>query len=289
MRDTDIPRLPDRPSDGHKGTFGRLLVVAGSRGMSGAACLAGAAGLRGGAGLVYVAVPDGILSIVAGFEPSYLTVPLTDDDAGRIDGGALETIFEAAAGKDAVAIGPGLGQSAGLRLIVTELYRILDVPLVVDADALNLLAKSVDRLGDHAGPRIMTPHVGEFARLTGASIDEILTNREAIAASFAVDHQLTLVLKGPATIVTDGQRVAVNKSGNSGLATGGTGDVLTGIIGSLLAQGMGAFDAARLGVHLHGTAGDCAAAVLGERALIASDLLAAVGSAWQQLEQDSQG
>ena len=285
---SDIPDLPERPVDGHKGTFGRVLVIAGSRGMSGAACLAATAALRGGAGLVFVAVPDGIQSIVAGFEPSYLTVPLPEDDAGRIDLAALKTLRERAEGMDAVAIGPGLGQSAGLRALTVELYRELPVPLVVDADALNLLARSSGSVSNHRGVRVITPHVGEFARLTGRTTEAIVADREPLATEFAAAHDLTLALKGPGTVVTDGQRTAVNDTGNSGLATGGTGDVLTGVVASLLGQGMDAFAAVRLAVHLHGLAGDHAAAVLGERAMIASDVLDALAAAWQRLEQNSQ-
>lgn len=281
---TNLPSLPARPDDGHKGTFGRAMLIAGSRGMSGAACLAGTSALRGGSGLVYVAVPEGIVSIVAGFEASYLTTPLTEDGGGRIDGNALAEVLRRSTSMDAVGIGPGLGQSTGLRLLVDELYRSLPLPLVVDADALNLLARNRGRLGQHAGPRLLTPHIGEFARLTGCPINDIRNNRESLATEFAKQHDVTLVLKGPGTIVTDGHQVAINQTGNSGMGTGGTGDVLTGLVTSLVGQGMTLFEAAHLGAHLHGLTGDLAAEQMTKRGMIASDLLGFLPLAWRVME-----
>jgi ADP-dependent NAD(P)H-hydrate dehydratase len=279
-----LPPLPERPADGHKGTFGRVLIIAGSRGMSGAACLCGKAALRGGSGLVFVATPQTTQPIVAGYEPSYLTVPLADDEAGRIDDAALGTLLERSQGMDAIALGPGLGQSAGLRLLVLELYRSLEQPMVVDADALNLLAKFRDTLHDHAGPRVLTPHVGEFARLTGLSIGKIQADRQQIAGRFAAQHDITLLLKGPATLITDGERFALNTTGNSGMGTGGTGDVLTGLLASLIGQGMSPFEAAHAGAFIHGVAGDRAAAARSQRSMIASDLLDFLPDAWQDAE-----
>lgn len=278
---TSFPSLPERPADGHKGTFGRVLIVAGSRGMSGAACLCGKAALRGGSGLVFVATPQSTQPIVAGFEPSYLTLPLSEDETGRIDAAALATLLERSQGMDAIALGPGLGQSTGLRLLVHELYRSLQQPMVVDADGLNMLAKSAGVLGKHAGPRVLTPHVGEFTRLTGLQTGEIQADRQQIAGTFAAQHDVTLLLKGPATLTTDGERFALNTTGNSGMGTGGTGDVLTGLIVALLGQGMSPFEAAQLGAFVHGAAGDRAAATRTERSLIASDLLDTLPAAWQ--------
>ena len=276
----DLPPLPERPADAHKGTFGRVAVIAGSRGMSGAAALAGLGALRGGAGLVFVCVPEGILPIVAGIEPSYLTVPLPEDDAGRIDSDGLSLIAERLAGMDAGAIGPGWGLSDRLGDLAAELYTKSPLPLVVDADALNALSDEPGRLSDHAGPRVLTPHPGEFSRLTGRSIDEIQRNRGQTASEFAAANDVVVVLKGAGTVITDGRDTFVNSSGNSGMGTGGTGDVLTGLIAALLAQGMQPLDAARLGAYLHGLAGDLAAAVHSEPGLIASDLPRYLGMAW---------
>ncbi|MCA9024997.1 MAG: NAD(P)H-hydrate dehydratase [Planctomycetaceae bacterium] len=280
----ELPPLPDRPEDGHKGTFGRVLIVAGSRGMSGAAILSGTAALRSGAGLVYVAAPEGIVPIIAGYEPSYLTIPLAEDESGRIAESSLNELAERIKAMDAVAMGPGLGQSDGLERIVKDIYEQTSQPMVVDADALNLLSRSCDQLSSHAGPRVLTPHPGEFARLTGKAITGDSSEREQAALQFAAVHQLVLVLKGPGTIITDGVRLAVNTTGNSGMATGGTGDVLTGIITSLLAQGMEPFEAAQLGAYVHGSAGDLMTEIKSERGMIASDLLAGISQAWIELE-----
>lgn len=281
---TSLPALPERPASGHKGTFGRVLIVAGSRGMSGAAALSGLGALRGGAGLVYVAVPDAILPIVASIEPSYLTVPLPSDDEGRATHGVKAAIHERIDDMDAVAIGPGLGRSDTLDDLVAWDFMKIEQPVVFDADALNAIADHPEVLGRHAGSRILTPHPGEFARLTKTSIEEVEANRRDLAIEFAARHGIVLVLKGAGTIITDGDRIAVNTTGNSGLATGGTGDVLTGLVTALLAQRLEPFDAARLGVHLHGLGADLAAAELTEAAMIASDLPRYLPRAWRELK-----
>jgi len=184
-------------------------------------------------------------------------------------------------------VGPGLGQSAGLLDLVTSLYNTIPHPSVFDADALNQLAKRpyfLKRSPD-APPRILTPHVGEFARLTGLEIATIHENRQQHAAEFAKKHNVIVVLKGKNSVITDGTRVAINSTGNSGMATGGTGDVLTGVLVALLAQGMPAFESAQLGVYLHGLAGDLAAEELSKPGMIASDLLHYLGRAWCELGQ----
>lgn len=279
-----LPKLPARPADAHKGTFGRVLVIGGSRGMSGAPSLAGLGALRGGAGLVYVAVPNEILPIVASIEPSYLTIPLaTDEDYGGLSAEGLTGLRKACEGKDAIALGPGLGQSRGVTAIVTTLFVELPQPMVIDADALNVLA--VNGWGGRtapsaAGQRILTPHPGEFARLIGRDIETVQRQRVKLAAEFAAAHGVIVVLKGQGTVITDGDRVAINRTGNPGMATGGTGDVLTGLIAALLALGLERFEAAQLGVHLHGLAGDLAAAELSQPGLIASDLPRFLAQAW---------
>jgi len=269
---TTLPNFPERPVTGHKGTFGRAMLIAGSRGMSGAAILSGLAALRGGAGLVYLAIPDAILEIVAGYEPSYLTLPQPSDDAGRLAADAEQALLDKSEDMSAVALGPGLGQSDELESLVESLYQKLSLPMVVDADGLNNLADSQALLEKPAAGRILTPHPGEFSRLCGLSIDEIQSNRKEVAFYFAEKSGTVLILKGPNTVVTDGDRLYVNQSGNSGLATGGTGDVLTGLLTALLAQRMKPFEAACLGVHLHGLAGDLAAKDITQAGLIASDL-----------------
>ncbi len=282
---TTLPSAPQRAEDAHKGDCGRVTIVAGSRGMAGAACLCATASLRGGAGLVTAAVPAGIVPIVAGFEPSYLTLALPEDNGGRIRFDAMGRLNQVLSSQSSVAIGPGLGQSAELRMLVSELYTQLPLPLVVDADALNLLGKSPETLTRPEGvaSRVLTPHPGEFSRLTGLDIATVQQDRTRHAIDFARQHRVIVVLKGRETVITDGDRLAVNTTGNSGMATGGTGDVLTGLIAALLAQGMAPFDAAQLGVHVHGLAGDLAAEELSKPGLIASDLLHLVGRAWCEL------
>lgn len=272
---TRLPRLPVRPADSNKGNYGRVLIVAGSRWMSGAAVLCGSAALRGGAGLVYVAVPAGIHLIVAGGNPCYLTVPLAQDGAGMLADEARPGVLALTQGKTVVAVGPGLGQGPGITQLVSELVASCPVPLVIDADGLNALAGATDRLrpGAMAAPRILTPHPGEFARLLGTDVASVQSNRRDLAVRFAAEHGVVLVLKGSGTIVTDGRRVYVNATGNPGMATGGTGDVLTGLIAALVGQGLEPFDAAQLGTYWHGLAGDLARDELGEVSLIASDLL----------------
>jgi ADP-dependent NAD(P)H-hydrate dehydratase len=284
-RVTTLPVPPTRSPNSHKGDFGRVLLIAGSRGMSGAACLAATAALRGGAGLVTVAIPESIAAIVAGYEPSYMTAPLADDQHGRIKSAAHKRLAKLLPAQSAVAIGPGLGQSPSLLEIVADLYDTVSVPMVVDADALNLLARRPFLLkrAEGAAPRVLTPHPGEFARLTGLDVATIQSDRETHAVEFARKNNVVLVLKGHGTIITDGRKLAVNQTGNSGMATGGTGDVLTGLIASLLAQRLPAYEAARLGAHVHGMAGDIAAEEFSKPGLIASDVVRCLGRAWCDL------
>lgn len=270
-RDDRLPRLPPRQPDDHKGTFGTALIVGGSRGMSGAAALAGMAALRGGAGLVRLAVPSAILDVVASFEPAYATIPLPNDRGGRIAWTARGALVTAAGQATVVGLGPGLGKSLGLTALVSWLYQHLPQPMVVDADALNALATRPEVLPHPGGPRILTPHPGEFARLFGRRIE--IAEREAVADEAAARWGVVVVLKGHGTCVSDGRRRALNATGNPGMGTGGTGDVLTGLITALACQKLSPWEAARLGVHLHGLAGDLAAEELGQASLAAGDLI----------------
>ncbi len=280
-----VPALPDRPEDGHKGTFGKVLIIGGSVGMSGAVCLSSVSALRSGSGMVTAAVPRSIQMTVAAYEPCVMTIGLDTDSNGQLASLSRKRIEKLLAGKDAVAIGPGLGQSAEAAELVAIVLEVCRVPLVLDADALNvaaiggLLAKRNKETGC-----VITPHPGEFARLTGLPVAEDEDTRIAMSADFARTHELTVVLKGPRTVVTNGARLFVNATGNSGMATAGSGDVLTGIVASLLGQRMNAFEAAALAVNAHGRAGNFVAFELGERGMIASDLLQALPKAWEQME-----
>lgn len=276
-----LPCLPVRDADAHKGQFGLALVVGGSRGMAGAVALAGMAALRGGTGLVRLAVPDVCLETVAGFEPSYMTVPLVSDRAGRIAFGALAEILRQAGKATVVACGPGMGRSLGLDALVARLFATLDRPMVIDADGLNALARRPQAFGRPGGVRVLTPHPGEFARLCGEKPGTDGQRAEA-AARLARKIGAVVVLKGHRTVITDGVSTAVNSTGNPGMATGGTGDVLTGLVAALLSQGLPALDAARLAVHLHGLAGDLAARRFGEESLVAGDLVRMLPDAFRQ-------
>jgi ADP-dependent NAD(P)H-hydrate dehydratase len=278
-----LPRLRPRAAESNKGDFGKALLVGGSLGMTGAISLSGMAALRSGAGLVQLAVAAVCQPIIASFEPSYMTVGLPHDRQGRIAGSAIAKINELAGKATVAACGPGLGQSPGLTKLVAELYADLPLPLVCDADALNALARQPQRLARHAAARILTPHPGEFGRLTQTTGRDPRDEAEARARQLAASAGLVIVLKGHKTLITDGSRSTWNSTGNPGMATGGTGDVLTGIITALLGQGLDAFEAAQLGVYVHGLAGDLAAEDLGQVSLIARDLIEYLPAAFQQL------
>ena len=247
QRINQLPALPLRPDDAHKGTFGSVVIVGGSRGMSGAVALAGMSALRGGAGLVTLAVPESVLSTVAMMEPAYMTIPVPEDRRGRMSIGAKQTLENVVSKMSAIAVGPGWGNPVDQKPLAEWLYGDIQLPILFDADGLNALALS-DILSTSCSAdenrkpiRILTPHPGEFSRLTKLSVEEIQNNREETAINFAKEHQVILLLKGKHTIITDGQRIAINQTGNNGMATGGAGDVLTGLITALLAQGMHGF------------------------------------------------
>lgn len=276
-----LPRLPARKPGGHKGSYGHVLVVGGSVGMSGAPALTGMAALRAGAGLVSVACPEAILPVVAAFNPCYLTHPLPGGD--RFVTSAASDL--ATLSGDVVAVGPGMGRQLETQQTIRDLAATDKRPLVIDADGLNAIAGHLDnvsRRAQNGWVTVLTPHPGEFERLSGAKTPTDAEGRSRVAAQFAKTCQVVLLLKGQGTVVTDGEQLFVNKTGNPGMATGGTGDVLTGIIAALLAQGMSPFEAACLGAHVHGLAGDLAAERFGQVSLIASDLIDHLGEAFRR-------
>lgn len=255
-----------------------MLIIGGSRGMAGAVAMAGVAALRSGAGLVKLAVPDSCLETVASFEPSYMTRALPCDSQGRITLAAADTLAGELAAADVVACGPGLGQTEDLTEFVRRLYLAVPVPMVLDADALNALA-AVDPLPNPGGPRVLTPHPGEFQRLAGVPPGD--QQREA-AVQYARRQHVVLILKGHRSLITDGRHSLHNETGNPGMATGGSGDVLTGVVAALLGQQLAPLAAAQLAARVHGLAGDLAAAELGQVSMIASDLLKCLPQAWTQ-------
>jgi len=266
--------VPDRSSTGHKGRFGHLLVVAGSSGKTGAAALAGNGAVRSGCGLVTVATPATVHDIIEVKLTEAMSVPLSDHE-GLLLGAAAGQVEELLQNRDALAFGPGLGQSDELIELIQALIPALSCPVVIDADGLNLLANDLGVLNQRNNvPVVLTPHPGEMARLTGLTVADIEANRFEIAQKFAREHGVVLLLKGARTVIAapDG-RVNINSTGNDGLASGGSGDVLTGLIGGLLAQGMDGFSAATLGAWLHGRAAELVAALQGTAGMAASDLL----------------
>ncbi len=268
-----LPALPPRPRDGHKGTFGRVLILGGSVGMTGAVALAGEAALRSGCGLAYAVVPASLASTVDARVRELVVRPANEQPLGHL-GAATDAIVDLAEPCDAVCIGPGMGMADATRALVHDLLDKLDKPLLIDADGLNLLAERLDLIEARRSPTVLTPHPGEFRRLTGR--DTPPGDREQrVAAASKLSRELgaIVLLKGRDTVITDGQRYAINPTGNSGMATAGSGDVLSGIITSLLGQGMDVYNAARLGAYLHGLAGDLTARELGEHSLIAGDLI----------------
>ena len=274
--------VPPRAADAHKGDFGHVLVVAGSRGKTGAAHLAAIGALRSGAGLVTIATPAGCQPVVAAMAPEYMTVALRERDDG-LDGADLDRVLEMA--RDVVAIGPGLGQAPPTREFIRQLVDRATMPLVVDADGLNAFGGDpAPLMGREGRDIIITPHPGEMARLVGMSTDEVQASRIEIARNFASAHHLFVVLKGHRTLIaTPDEKVFINPTGNPGMATGGTGDVLTGMIAAWLAQLLDAEAACKLAVYLHGLAGDLAEAHEGDAAMTSADLAAHLGPAMLEL------
>ena len=275
--------VPARASDSHKGDFGRVLVVAGSVGRTGAAHLAAIGALRSGAGLVTIATPKSCVPILAAMAPEYMTIGLEETAAGTIDFGAADRVLDSKA--DVIAIGPGLGQDPSTAAFVHAVVERSGVPLVVDADALNAFAEDPERLTGRDGVDvIITPHPGEMARLLNLTIEQVQADRLEHARDFASAHRCHVVLKGHRTVVAGPEgRSFVNLTGNAGMATGGTGDLLTGMIAAWFAQILDAEGACKLAVYLHGTAGDLAEADEGDVALLPSDIVARLGDAVLEL------
>ncbi|MFP3938396.1 MAG: NAD(P)H-hydrate dehydratase [Phycisphaerae bacterium] len=275
-----VPSLSPRPADAHKGTFGHVLVVGGSRGMIGAPALAANAALRGGAGLVTFAAPSSVQLTVAGLCPCATSVPLASDADGNLDRAAVGQAVSAAEAADVIAAGPGLSVGNPQRDTVQAMLTQAK-PVVLDADGLNNLTHLSDWPASRSCPLLLTPHPGEFARLTGRSVGEIQSDRESAAVEAAcawngrsgAGAPLVVLLKGAGTVVTDGERTYVNDTGNPALATGGSGDVLTGLAAAFIAQGLDVFEAACLAARVHGLSGDRGADRLGEVSLTAWDLL----------------
>lgn len=263
--------LPDRDPFGHKGTFGKVLLLCGSQGYTGAAYFAAMGALRAGAGLVYLGVPECIYGIEAVKLNEPVIFPLPDRE-GTLSEAAMSQILKRLPAMDAVLIGCGLGISSGTRMAVQAVLAQAKCPVVLDADGINVLAGNMDILRGRQGATILTPHDGEFLRLGG----KLGADRMASAAEFAAKNGCILLLKGHRTCITDGKTGYLNRTGNSGMAAGGSGDVLAGILVGLLGQGMEPLEAAACAAWLHGAAGDLCARELGQYGMLPSDLLSAL-------------
>lgn len=263
-----LQHLPDRAPWSHKGDFGKILLLCGSRGYTGAAALAAMGALRSGAGLVYLGVPDSIYAIEAVKLTEPIVFPLPDED-GKLSVKAEKEICKLLPKMDAVLIGPGLGQSEGTFAAVQTVLEQFSGPVVLDADGINVIKSHKDIVRGRTAPTIVTPHDGEFQRFGGI----LREDRSAAAAALAQELGVIVLLKGHETVITDGERTYINTTGNPGMAVGGSGDVLAGIITSLLGQGLPPLEAAACGAWLHGAAGDICANEIGQYGMIPSDLL----------------
>jgi NAD(P)H-hydrate epimerase len=274
-----LEALPARRSDTHKGTYGHVLVVAGSRGKSGAAALVARAALRSGAGLVSVATRAEVLDAVLAHAPEVMGIPL--EATGPLGLADLESLLEAAEGKDALVIGPGIPRGPETGKLIGELLARGEAPVVLDADALNAVATDLSVLRRAKRPVVLTPHPGEMSRLIGRSTKEVQAHRLEVARNLAIAHEVTVVLKGARTLIAStGGELYVNPTGNPGMATGGSGDVLSGICGAFLGQGLSMPVAIWAAVYVHGLAGDLAAAKRGQVGLIASDIIKGLTDVW---------
>ena len=285
LEPADVARhFPPRPRDNHKGSYGHLLVVAGSVGKTGAAALAARAAMRAGAGLVTVATAASAQPVVAALLLEAMTEPVAETAARTIALKARDALYELAARQDAVAIGPGLGLDEDTQALARALIFDFEQPMVVDADALTALAGHLDRLRGARAARCLTPHPGEMARMLGVSIADVQRDRIATARQFATAWETPVVLKGATSVIglPDGT-VLLNPTGNPGMASGGTGDVLSGVLGAFLARGLEPAAALAAGVYLHGLAGDVAAERLGQESLVAGDVIEALPEAFRRV------
>jgi len=274
--------LPKHANDVHKGNRGKVLIVGGSTGLTGAVCMSANAALRSGTGLVTVAVPRSLNTIFEIKLTEVMTFPIEDVN-GEISISSAANVLEFGSNCDAVAIGPGAGTGEGIRAIVELFITEYNKKLILDADALNALAKNTCILNNSKCDILLTPHVGEMCRLTKMSVEDILKNREETAQKFANDNGVSVLLKGKGTVITDGENVFVNPTGNSGMAKGGSGDVLTGICVSLASQGLSVFDSGVLGAYIHGLSGDISKEKFSDFSMTPCDIIDNLGCAFQNI------
>ena len=265
--------LPKRDLNSHKGSYGRVGIIAGSTGMVGSACLSSMAALRSGAGLVYNIVPKSLQNIFSIKLIEAIILPIEDDNTGHFTVNSTKDIEEILIDKDVLVLGPGIGVGEEREKFVKYILLKYNKTIVLDADGLNCIAKNPSILSKRKATTIITPHPGEMARLLNTSIKEIQQNRIEYSKTFSNKYNIITILKGHETIVTNGEDIYINTTGNPGMATAGSGDVLTGILASFIAQGMDPYEASKLGVYIHGLAGDLAKIDKGEYSMIARDII----------------
>lgn len=267
-------QLRKRKSDTHKGDYGHVLVVGGSSGLTGAVCLCANSALRSGAGLVTAAVAKSLHDIIEIKLTEVMSLALAETKDRSLSLSSFKDIKEKTKKIDVLTIGCGASQNLSTQKLICRIVKEINLPMVVDADGLNALAKQKAVLKSRKSKNIvLTPHLGEFSRLIGETVNNIKKRRKELAKEFALRYNLILVLKANSTIVTDGKKIFENKTANPGMATAGSGDVLSGIISGLIAQGINIFDAAKFGVYIHGKAGNMAAKEISQTCLIASDII----------------
>ncbi|MBQ8860554.1 MAG: NAD(P)H-hydrate dehydratase [Ruminococcus sp.] len=277
-------KLPLRPEDANKGSMGTLLNISGSYSMAGACILSSLAALKSGVGLLKIALPQSIYPIVASsvFEAVY--IPVKDSNDGTIDNNSLDYLLENAKKSTALLLGCGLKLCAETIELVKDYVRACTTPMLIDADGINALSMNIDVLKEVTADVVLTPHPKEMSRLSGLSVEYIQNNRVEVAESFAKKYGVTLVLKGKDTVITNGENTFLNPTGNSGMAKGGSGDVLSGIIASLMSQGVSPIDSACVGVYIHGLAGDLAAQDLSKISMLPSDIVGHLPQAFKIIE-----
>jgi len=283
------PLIGPRPTESNKGNYGHVLVIGGSVGKAGSVAMAGMSALRAGAGLATVATPKSALSTVAGFYPELMTEPLTETRAGTISAGAEATLVALSKGKSVLAIGPGISRYSETSELVRTLVSKIDVPIVLDADGLNAFEERTNELSGKGRVLVITPHPGEMARLAGCSTADVQKDRLAVARKFAREHELIVVLKGNRSLVVQPDGEAwVNTTGNPGMSTGGTGDILTGMVAAMIAQHHNdVLQAVCAAVHLHGLAGDVMRESVGEHSMVATDLSRGLPEAFQHAQRSA--
>ncbi len=281
-------KLPARVKDSNKGDYGKVFIIAGSTGLTGAAVLAASAALRSGTGLITVGIPKSLNVIMEAKLTEVMSIPLEDEGKGVLSLKCVSQIIEKLNKTDALVFGPGLSTNTAILAILTDILKQSDVPIIIDADGINALARNINVLEERKCPVVITPHPAEMSRLTGLSIQKIQENRIKVAQDFAKQWKITVVLKGARTIIAcPNGDIFINCTGNAGMATGGMGDVLSGIIASLIGQGMDEENAAVVGVYLHGVAGDVCSEDIGQHGLIPTDVIERLPMVFRQLCDES--